>query len=283
MNASSHRAAARAALKGKWVEAILTTLVYSLVVLGISFASGAVNAIPLLGLVISVVLMGVTGAFGLGYSQYCLNLVDYKPTELKQIFSRTDLLLPYCKVFLVMFGLMFGVIMAAAVVSGVLAGLLGELGIMLMAVLMIAVYVFMIMYFFGVSMVGFVLLETPGIGARAALRRSTELMKGNKFRLFCLELSFIGWAILSVFTMGIGMLALQPYMATATASFYRELVPGVVNRSNVESNPESYETYENYSYDALPSGENPIIDDDAGFTDFGGDSIDDSAIQTPGF
>ena len=63
------------------------------------------------------------------------------------------------------------------------------------------------------------------MGANDAITRSKELMKGNKWRLFCMEISFIGWMILSVFTFGIGDLWLTPYRAAAHAAFYRELVP----------------------------------------------------------
>ena len=63
------------------------------------------------------------------------------------------------------------------------------------------------------------------MGANDAITRSKELMKGNKWRLFCMEISFIGWMILSVFTFGIGDLWLTPYRAAAHTAFYRELVP----------------------------------------------------------
>ena len=49
-------------------------------------------------------------------------------------------------------------------------------------------------------------------------------MNGNRWRLFCLELSFIGWMILASFTFGIGMLWLVPYMAIAQIVFYEVLI-----------------------------------------------------------
>jgi len=38
-----------------------------------------------------------------------------------------------------------------------------------------------------------------------------------------LDLSFIGWAILCLFTFGIGFLFLQPYVQSAHAAFYEDL------------------------------------------------------------
>ena len=49
------------------------------------------------------------------------------------------------------------------------------------------------------------------------------MMKGNKGRLFCLDISFIGWALLSALTLGIGELFLNPYVCAARAAFYRSL------------------------------------------------------------
>jgi uncharacterized membrane protein len=56
-----------------------------------------------------------------------------------------------------------------------------------------------------------------------ALRRSKDLTKGYKGRLFGLYLSFIGWAILCIFTLGIGYLWLVPYIKVAEANFYEGL------------------------------------------------------------
>ncbi|MBQ2816662.1 MAG: DUF975 family protein [Clostridia bacterium] len=74
----------------------------------------------------------------------------------------------------------------------------------------------------------YIMAEDPDCGVMEALSRSQELMKGNKWRYFCLELSFIGWAILSLFTLGIGSLWLNPYMQAAFAGFYLEVSGQIV-------------------------------------------------------
>lgn len=48
-------------------------------------------------------------------------------------------------------------------------------------------------------------------------------MDGRKGDLFCLDLSFIGWALLATLTAGIGYLWLMPYMTVSRAAFYRSL------------------------------------------------------------
>jgi uncharacterized membrane protein len=49
------------------------------------------------------------------------------------------------------------------------------------------------------------------------------MMRGHKTDLFLLELSFIGWILLSVLSFGIGFLWLGSYIYTANAIFYHEI------------------------------------------------------------
>ena len=72
-------------------------------------------------------------------------------------------------------------------------------------------------------MAPFILAENPGMTASEAITASKELMDGHKADLFFLQLSFIGWAILYVFTLGIGSLWLVPYINASYAAFYRSI------------------------------------------------------------
>lgn len=74
------------------------------------------------------------------------------------------------------------------------------------------------------AMTDYILAEHPELTASEAIARSKAMMEGNRWRLFCLHISFIGWAILSALTLGIGNLLLTPYKQAADAVFYRELV-----------------------------------------------------------
>lgn len=72
------------------------------------------------------------------------------------------------------------------------------------------------------AMTQFILKDNPELSNNAAIERSMELMEGRKMQLFLLDLSMIGWAILSVLTCGIGFLFLMPYVYTAHAHFYED-------------------------------------------------------------
>ena len=49
-------------------------------------------------------------------------------------------------------------------------------------------------------------------------------MKGKRWKMFCLGCRFIGWALLCVLTLGIGLLWLVPYVNTSIAAFYEDAV-----------------------------------------------------------
>lgn len=73
------------------------------------------------------------------------------------------------------------------------------------------------------SMTLYLMRENPEMTIMQAINRSEQMMKGYKMDLFLLQLSFIGWAILSVFTLFIAYLWLAPYMLAACAAFYVKL------------------------------------------------------------
>ena len=76
---------------------------------------------------------------------------------------------------------------------------------------------------FSYAMTPYILYENPELGASEAIHRSRMMMRGHKFDLFWLYLSFIGWFFLCLLTAGIGLLWLSPYVEGAKAAFYEEV------------------------------------------------------------
>ena len=62
------------------------------------------------------------------------------------------------------------------------------------------------------------------ISSLDCITESKNLMKGNKWRLFLLDLSFLGWGILSILSLGIGLLWLLPYQNATKVAFYEDLI-----------------------------------------------------------
>lgn len=74
-------------------------------------------------------------------------------------------------------------------------------------------------------------------GAFSAIRQSRKLMKGYKGKLFMLDLSFIGWNLLSRMTYNVMNIMVLPYTATAYILFYEELKKE--KASSKENNPQA--------------------------------------------
>ena len=55
------------------------------------------------------------------------------------------------------------------------------------------------------------------------IEKSMKMMDGHKFDLFYLYLTFIGWGLLCILTLGIGLLWFVPYMQSALAHFYEDV------------------------------------------------------------
>ena len=73
------------------------------------------------------------------------------------------------------------------------------------------------------SMAPYLLAEHPEMSASEAIEQSKVMMSGNKGRLFCLQLSFIGWFLLAALTAGVGYVFLAPYTKAAETAFYLDL------------------------------------------------------------
>lgn len=73
------------------------------------------------------------------------------------------------------------------------------------------------------AMTPFILKDNPELSASQAIALSEKMMKGHKMEYFLLQMSFIGWVLLSFLTLGIGLLWLMPYMMAALASFYQNV------------------------------------------------------------
>ena len=79
-------------------------------------------------------------------------------------------------------------------------------------------------------MVPYLLSENPGMSDKEAFAESKRLMNGNKWKTFVLDLSFIGWDILSVFTCGIlSIFYVNPYKMSTDAALYEALKYGTAS------------------------------------------------------
>ncbi len=79
-------------------------------------------------------------------------------------------------------------------------------------------------------MVPYILADNPSIGASRAIELSNEMTQGEKWEMFVLDLSFIGWYLVGLLALGIGVLFVMPYEDATKAELYLHLRDRAVER-----------------------------------------------------
>lgn len=157
---------------------------------------------PLLALLsftafIALVNFIIGGTVQLGYAKFLLHQHDGKEDSVKDLFSQfhrfgTGFAQAFLRnLYIILWTLLF-------IVPGLIKG-------------------------FSYAMTPFILADHPEMTAGEAITASRELMDGHKGELFVLGLSFFGWNLLCIVTLGIASLWVNPYLNAAYAAFYRKI------------------------------------------------------------
>lgn len=202
---ADYRALALDALRGRWKTAVLAGLIASLLganivsssdrvisnmsqnangdtpgVAGLlSTGSGGVLAVLVICILAwAVFTLIVSGAARLGYARFNLNLADGRDAALSDLASQKHRLWDgFCMNFLQ--GLYVALWSLLLFIPGVVKA-------------------------YSYAMTPYIMAEHPGLTANEAITESRRIMDSNKWRLFCLDLSFLGWELLCTLPMLIG-------------------------------------------------------------------------------
>jgi len=211
MKASDFRAQARAALQGKWGVAVLVGFVANILSGGVGISnSGSVGMegyldfndhnFWILGLTImlaSVILsLLIGGAVQMGRAHFNTKLIKGQDVRFGDLFSQFYRL-GSCIWMNLVVGFFVFLWTLLLIIPGIIAS-------------------------YSYAMVPYLMAEFPDLSVMDALRESKRLMQGNKWRLFCMEISFIGWILLGSLAF-IGFLWVNPYMDAARAAFYMDV------------------------------------------------------------
>lgn len=178
---------ARESLAGNWGTMVGAVCVLILINI-------AIQMIPGIGQIVAFI---IGGAFSLGFANFYLNISRGEDSSFSQMFSGFNNFIP-------------------AFVANFLMTLFIFLWLILLIIPgIIAAYAY--------SMTFFILADEPSLSPLQAITKSKEMMKGYKWKLFCLSCRFIGWAILAMLTLGIGFIWLMPYMGMSFAEFYLDI------------------------------------------------------------
>ncbi len=177
----------------------------------------------------SAITLFVGAPVTVGYHRFLLDFGDRKPdAHVRTLFTyfsghywkTVGLTLLLWAIYLLVGAVTLALLLA--VLS--MAAILGVVGMLLLGSLICLLGGALVVYVqYNLVLCYFIAAEYPDLAVTDVIRNSCILMKGNKLRFFLLQLSFIGWLALAALTFGIGMIALTPYMNTATAAFYSEI------------------------------------------------------------
>lgn len=183
MNRPELKKRAKDALNGNWGTAIVAMLIFMV-------ASSILSSIG-----VGFLVMGL---LNVGYFSCFLSLLRYRSASLE----------------------------------GCVSAITENIGTKFVATLLMMLYTFLwsllfiipgIIKSYSYAMTPYILLDHPELSATDAIKESEKMMDGHKMDLFILDLSFIGWILLSMLTCGILVLYVEPYMEATKSAFYLEL------------------------------------------------------------
>ena len=146
--------------------------------------------------VLSLAIEIVTIIIGVGFTIFALNVSRMRPACFGNLFDGFSIFLRalwltiLIGIFIFLWSLLF-------IIPGIIAG-------------------------YRYSQAMYLLIDNPDMGAMDCIRASSQLMKGHKWELFVLQLSFIGWVLLSVIPFV--SIWTVPYMEITHANYYNALL-----------------------------------------------------------
>lgn len=258
------KAEARESLKGKWGLAIAATIlnaiilwlpnlvagmykVFHMVRVGMEEEMGLTddfteltNSLQMLKMslgstmIIWVINIIIVGAFTYGIVRFFINLIRNKNPQIEnlfegfKVFGKTILVNLVLLVFKFLWSLL--AVIAIVIFTFILAfqaanSVQPNIGLIITyIILMLAITITLQIFLNRYALTYYIFNDNNDLDIMAIVNRSVELMQGKKIELFLLYLSFIGWYILGIISLGIGFIWINPYVKATVAAFYNNLV-----------------------------------------------------------
>ena len=183
-------------LEGNWTKAAVASLI-AFLILDIVGSSPSFLVDPVPGMVWQGVITIMLLPLAWGYRVFFLRMAREENTDYERLFDGFS---QYVRITLA--ELLKGIYVLLWMMLFIIPGIVKD---------------------YSYAMTEFILKDNPEMSGEEAICQSMKMMHGHKMQLFLLDLSMIGWAILSVLTLGIGFLFLVPYNYSAKAHFYEDL------------------------------------------------------------
>ena len=196
MNTAELKANAKEQLRGKWAVAIATVLVANILIES-DVMYKVSEKFGLIGLSISCSLISLFlgGVISVGLCKFLLDMTTKREEpRFETLFSQFNIYLKTLGLnILITLSVCIGTILF--IVPGIIVGLM-------------------------FSQSYYILSEDPSKSITQCIKESVDMMNGHKWDLFYLELTFIGWWLLTAITVGIAGLWVAPYVKVTETNFY---------------------------------------------------------------
>ncbi|MDT0173309.1 DUF975 family protein [Exiguobacterium sp. BRG2] len=191
---SQLKKAAKESLSGRWGFAVLAFLLFS-IIQGVPNLFGSdidepSSSIDLVVSLVSILLIPV----GVGWTWIAMSIARGEETKVTDLFEPYGMFLKVVGLAIVQF-----IFIALWTLLLIIPGIIKS---------------------FSYLLTFYILRDEPSIGILEAITRSRQLMDGHKMEAFLLFLSFIGWALLVIVTLGLAVLWVGPYFSVTLAKFY---------------------------------------------------------------
>jgi len=191
---SQLKKAAKESLSGRWGFAVLAFLLFS-IIQGVPNLFGSdidepSSSIDLVVSLVSILLIPV----GVGWTWIAMSIARGEETKVTDLFEPYGMFLKVVGLAIVQF-----IFIALWTLLLIIPGIIKS---------------------FSYLLTFYILRDEPSIGILEAITRSRQLMDGHKMEAFLLFLSFIGWALLAIVTLGLAVLWVGPYFSVTLAKFY---------------------------------------------------------------
>lgn len=213
-----YRTQAREALQDRWGEAATVSLIILVIAMLIAIPSLVAEWAGSITTILSILVLPLQYA-------YYISLLERTRGNEEELTHYT---------------LQYAINNAYANTRFLVAGLFIMLISMVAAIFTLGIGAIIVKYMY--CMVPYLLHDYPELTPREAMKISREMMSGQKWNIFILDLTFIGWILLSILTAGLGVIFVEPYISTARAVFYEDLKAATIvddaEDATEEANPE---------------------------------------------
>lgn len=220
---------AKKSLAGHYADAVVVILLSGIIAGftgGIQGFGQGINNVFLssLGYLLS---FAVSAFLNFGMLSFYLKISRNEETDYRELFNKFNMFVPYIvislltSIFVMLWSILF-------IIPGIIAS-------------------------FAYSQVYLIALDNPEMDGLEVLKCSKEMMYGYKLEYFILQLSFLGWIILGIFTCGILYLWLMPYIYVTNCNFYNKLKENYENKKGLKKENKSNESK------AVIKGEEPKV------------------------